>query len=253
MPKPVKSKDDRARLFFDIETSPNIGLFWRPGYKLTISHENIIHERSIICIGYKWANEKKVHCPTWDRNQSDKELLTNFVQVLNEADEIIAHNGDRFDITWIRTRCIKHGIPMMPNYTSIDTLKAAKNRFNFNSNKLDYISEYLGFGKKIKTDYDLWKRVLLDNDKKALKQMVTYCKHDVVLLEKVFDKMNPYLLPKTSIAGYVSDCPECGSSHTTVNKHRMTAAGYKKLTFRCVDCGKYHTVAESRFNKNMEL
>ena len=38
------------RLFFDIETSPNIGYFWRAGYKLNIGADNIIEERKIICI-----------------------------------------------------------------------------------------------------------------------------------------------------------------------------------------------------------
>ena len=165
----------RKRLFFDIETSPNIGLFWSPGYNLTISHDNIIHERSIICIGYKWEHERKVHCPTWDKNQSDKKLLEDFIKVMNEADEVIAHNGDKFDITWIRTRCLFHGIPMIPDYTSIDTLKVARGKFRFNSSKLDYIAEFCGFGKKIKTDLDLCKRVLLDNDKKALIELVKYC------------------------------------------------------------------------------
>jgi hypothetical protein len=36
------------RLFFDIETSPNIGLFWSAGFKLNIAPENIIKERAII-------------------------------------------------------------------------------------------------------------------------------------------------------------------------------------------------------------
>ena len=48
------------RLFFDIETSPNIGLFWTAGYKLNISPDSIIKERAIICICYKWAGDDKI-------------------------------------------------------------------------------------------------------------------------------------------------------------------------------------------------
>ena len=36
------------RLFVDIETSPNIGLFWRAGYKQTITPDSIIEERKVI-------------------------------------------------------------------------------------------------------------------------------------------------------------------------------------------------------------
>ena len=63
------------RLFFDIETSPNIGLFWEAGYRKTISPDNIIKERAIICICYKWEHEEEVHSLTWDKNQNDKKML----------------------------------------------------------------------------------------------------------------------------------------------------------------------------------
>jgi hypothetical protein len=65
----------RKRLYFDIETSPNIGLFWSAGYKQKIDYSNIIKERAIICICYKWEDEKQVHSLNWDKNQSDKKLL----------------------------------------------------------------------------------------------------------------------------------------------------------------------------------
>lgn len=240
------------RLFFDIETSPNIGLFWRPGFNLTITHENIINERKIICICYKWAGEKKVHSLQWNKNQDDKKMLEDFLPIMKEADEVVGHNCDRFDITWIRTRCIKHGIPMMPDYISIDTLKKASGRFNFNSNQLDYIAQYLGVGQKIKTEYALWKSVLLDNDAKALKKMVDYCKRDVVILERVWDKMNPYIKPKTSIATHVNDCPECGKE-TRVVKHRITANGYKRVQYQCKSCGKYGTMSESKYKNGKSI
>ena len=52
------SKEEFDRL---IETSPNIGMFWTAGYRQTISPDNIIKERAIICICYKWADEEQVH------------------------------------------------------------------------------------------------------------------------------------------------------------------------------------------------
>lgn len=237
------------RLFFDIETSPNIGLFWSPGYKVSISYENIIKERAIICIAWKWAGDSKVNALHWDKDQNDKEMLNEFVKVLEEADEIVAHNGDNFDIKWMRTRCLIHGIPVSPNFVTQDTLKLARGKFRFNSNRLDYIADFLGFGNKKPTGFDLWKAVLLDKDPKAMKKMLDYCKHDVVLLEKVWEKLMTYVPAKTSVAVNASQCPECGSSNTIINKRRVTAAGYKKVQFRCQDCGKYHTTAESRFIK----
>ena len=241
------------RLFFDIETSPNIVLSWETGYNLTIPHDNMVKERAIICIGYKWAGEKKINSLTWDKSQDDKAMLNTFIKIMNAADEVVAHNGDSFDIRWVRTRCIKHGIPMMPNPTSIDTFLLAKKGFKFNSNSLDYISQYLGIGKKKETNFKLWKNILLNNDKKSLSTMVDYCKQDVVLLEEVWNKLNPYVLATSNFASHSSHCPECGSYNTIVNKRRATASGYRKVTFQCNDCGKYHTIAESKWIKNTRI
>ncbi len=91
------------RLFFDIETSPNIGMFWSAGYKKDISPESIIKERAIICIAYKWAGDEKTHVLSWDENQDDKVMLEKFILIANSADELVGHNGDRFDLPWIRT------------------------------------------------------------------------------------------------------------------------------------------------------
>ena len=85
----------RRRLFFDIETSPNIGLFWEPGYKVRISSDNIIKERAIICIAWKYAGGR-VQSLSWDALQDDKDLLTTFIPILESADEVVAHYGDRF-------------------------------------------------------------------------------------------------------------------------------------------------------------
>jgi uncharacterized protein YprB with RNaseH-like and TPR domain len=241
------------RLFFDIETSPNVGLFWQPGYKLTLSYENIIKERAIICVAWKWLGRRNVQCLTWDKNQNDKALLEQFTKVMHSADEIVTHNGDRFDTPWLRTRCLKHGIPMSPSFVSIDTLQAARRRFNFNSNRLDYIAQFLDLGKKRPTGFDLWKSVVLDHSPEALKKMVSYCKHDVVLLEKVWDKMNPYIPPKTHAGNYTDECPECGSANTVVNGYRITAAGYRKIKLQCKDCGKYHSIAASRHEAAKEI
>ncbi len=249
----TKPKNKSKRLFFDVETAPNIGVFWESGYQINVPYENIVKERAIICICWKWSDEKKVHFSNWDASQDDKAMLQEFIGILNSADEIVAHNGNSFDIKWVRTRCLKHGIPVIPNYITIDTCKIAQKRFRFNSSSLDYLSQFLGLGKKIETKFDLWKKVLLNNDRKALKQMVDYCKHDVELLEKVWEKLNNYVEPTSNFATHNHHCPECNSEHVVINKRRVTAAGYKKITFRCSDCGKYHTMAESKFMKGKQI
>jgi DNA polymerase elongation subunit (family B) len=235
----------RRRLFFDLETAPNIGLFWEAGYKKNIGYENIIKERAIICICYKWEDEKEVSSLHWDYKQSDKKMLEAFIKICIEADEMVAHNGDRFDLAWIRTRCLFHGIQMFPNYVTIDTLKISRSKFKFNSNRLDYIGKFLGIGKKIKTEFSLWKDILLHKDKVAMAKMIKYCQMDVILLEKVYKKLASHI-PAKSHFGVIfgqdrKSCPECGSDDLIRSKNRTTATGLRKIQYICKTCNKYHT------------
>jgi len=235
----------RKRLYFDIETSPNIGFFWTAGFKLNISTESIIKERAIICICYKWEEDKVTHSLNWDSKQNDKKMLQDFIKVANEADELVGHNGDKFDLSWVRTRCLFHRLEMFPTYVTIDTLKVARSKFKFNSNKLNYIAKYLGIGQKIHTDYDLWKDIVLNKDKDAMDKMIKYCKMDVILLEKVHKELSLHIPAKTHygiiFGGDRGSCPECGSDDIVRNNKRVTATGLVKVQMRCKTCGKMHT------------
>lgn len=233
------------RLFFDIETSPNIVMSWRVGYKIQLSYDNIVQERAIICICYKWEDEEKVHYLTWDKG-CDKKMLEKFSKVANKANEIVGHNGDRFDIKWVRTRCLFHRIPTFPNWKSIDTLKQSRGSFLFNSNRLDYIGQFLGVGEKLDTGgFGLWKDVM-KGDKKALNKMVEYCQEDVRLLERVFKELEGYVKHSTHVAvlegGYKFQCPRCSSTDVRCNKTNVTAAGTIKRELQCKSCRRNYTV-----------
>lgn len=240
-------KTKRRRLFFDIETSPNIGLFWEAGYKKNITTDNIIRERAIICICYKWEDEKEVYALQWDAKQNDKRMLEQFVKVANTANELVGHNGDKFDLAWIRTRCLFHGIDMFPNYQTIDTLKVARSKFRFQSNRLNYIAEFLGLGGKIKTEFNLWKDILLNKDKVAMEKMIKYCKKDVSLLEEVYKLLGSHIAVKTHY-GVVfgqdrGSCPECGAGSEDLIKNNtvVTATGLTRIQYKCKVCNKFHS------------
>jgi uncharacterized protein YprB with RNaseH-like and TPR domain len=241
----------KKRLFFDIETSPNVVLSWNVGYKINLSYDNIIKERAIICICYKWEGEDKTYGITWN-DGDDYELLSKFITIANTADEIVAHNGDNFDIKWLRARAIKHGLIMRPKYDSIDTLKLSRSGFRFNSNRLDYLGKYLGLKGKTETNYDLWKDIILKNDKKALNLMVDYCKRDVELLEKVHAKLNPYVKHKYNYAVANEkpkcNCPECGSDNYIKAGIRVSAAGTRQQKIQCLDCYKFYSIDLNVFN-----
>ncbi len=236
-------KTNMRRLFLDIETSPNIVFSWRIGGKVYLSPDNILQERAIICACWKWEGAKEIGSLSW-KDGDDKALLQKLASVVAQADEVIGHNLDKFDLPWIRTRAIKHEISIFELVKTIDTYKLAARLFNFNSNRLDYLGEYLEVGKKIKTEYQWWKDVCR-GDKKRLKDMVTYCKQDVTLLEKVFHRLMVYA-PDITHAGLLSggvraDCPKCASANTIKRGSRVTTAT-KKAIMSCNDCGRNFTV-----------
>ncbi len=242
------------RLFLDLETSPNIGMFWRAGFKLTITPESIIKERAIICAGYKWAHEKGARILVWDKNQDDKALLAALIPIIAQADEVIMHNGDRFDMPWVRTRALFHGLPPVPDVKLIDTLKWARSKFYFNSNKLDYIAKYLGIGGKLKTEFGLWKDVVLNKDAAALKRMAEYCMNDVLLLERVWARLFDLMAPKTHVGvlggGDKWTDPRTGSTDVSVSKTRVSAAG--TISYQMKGPSGYYSISATQHQAYLE-
>lgn len=244
-PKKIK------RLFYDIETSYNIVKSWRVGYNLNIQPNDILHERAIISVAYKWEGEDLVNFLSWDKG-CDKKLVEKFVKVMAEADELVGHNIERYDTSFLMTRAIKHGILALPKYTQYDTLKKAKQHFNFNSNKLDYIAKFLGLegkynhqGMKMWDDiiqYDLFNIGNKADRNHSMDEMITYNMMDVVQTEEVFNRLRLYtehqihhgiLLNKPKFT-----CPNDGSENVKLIKTVVTKAGTVKRLMQCEDCGQ---------------
>lgn len=185
------------KLFIDIEVTPDIVYSWGIGHKVNLSHESIIQERQVICVAYKWEGENKIYCVEWD-NGDDRELLKKVSSLIYQADDIIGHNVQEFDIKFLRGRCLYHGIPFPQKLNIIDTYKESKNLFRLNSMRLDYLGKFLFSQGKTKTDFQMWKDITENNSKytESLNKMVKYCKDDVSLLVEVYNKIKGYLPEK---------------------------------------------------------
>jgi len=239
----------RKRLFFDIETSFCEGHFWRPGYNQTIHPHQITDYAKIISIHWKWEGQKTVHHLDWGlQEQCDKKMLKTFIKEMDKADEIVTHNGKRFDTPWIRTRCLFHGIAMRHTYNEIDTYKICKKYLNLPSNSLKEACKYYNLpSKKDAGGIQTWIDVIYKKDKAALKHLLYYGDGDITSLEALFEKLNPYIPSNMQYAvlrGYEKfHCPECGTL-ATHNKNYTTAAGTVQHYMRCknVTCAKVFKV-----------
>jgi len=243
------------RLFFDIETGYHLVRMWRIGKVGYVSPEQIKEHKQIFCICYKWQGDDTVHC--LDYRMGEKEMLKQFIRIMGEAHECIAHNSDKFDVKEIRTRAIYHGLLMFPEYRTLDTLKKSRHYFNFASNKLDYIGKYLGVGgKKEHEGLDMWIKVQENKDDQALDAMIEYCKRDVILLEDTFAVMSPFINHNNNFAvltgGERWECPECASSDVVMFRTYTTPMGVIRREMKCNQCKKQYKVSNKTYMEMLE-
>lgn len=243
------------RLLWDAEFSPNTVLSWRVGRKIHIPADNILVERQVISIAWKWLGTSKAYSLDWGAKQDDENLLCEFNEIINSADEAIAHFGDGYDWPMFRARCAIRGLATNPYTKTVCTCKMAR-KLGFNAKSLDYLSQVLKIGKKLDTGFGLWRRVL-DGEEKALKEMGKYNRYDVSpLLEGVYNRLVAISPPKTHVGVFEGgerwSCAHCASEKVKVSKTRITAQGTKQKQFQCLDCGKYYLVSTKAHNDYVE-
>lgn len=231
-------------LLFDIETSAAVGEFWSSPWQTSIIR--IVQDNHMIGWSAKWLNGKQTTKALCDYEgyepgtTDDSKLVADLATLLNEADMVVAHNGDRFDIPFTNGRMMVHGMHPLHKFKSYDTRKVAKSQFKLLSNKLDDILRILGIGRKIPIHYDTWEGCRA-GDMKAWNRMKRYNAHDTRMLEKVYLKFrawgashpNMNLLLNRSIEG----CPSCGSKETVRRGFNYTTTG-KRQEYSCHDCGR---------------
>jgi len=232
-------------LIFDIETAPMQAFTWSL-FKPRLSHENIIKDWFVLSWAAKWLFQNgtmsNVLTPKEALNGDDGRIIKGIWTLIDDADIIIAHNGDRFDIRKLNTRFIMNDLNPPSAYQSIDTLKIIrrdKTGFSFSSNRLDYMGQLVRNKGKIETDFDLWKRCC-NGEVEALSYMEKYNREDVELLEEVYMWLRPWIKGHPNIGLYMDTnepvCTNCGSFEITWGDFYYTPAG-KFSTFRCNSCG----------------
>ena len=188
-------------LFIDIETSPIKAWVWPPLYETNVI--KVIEGTKIICVSYKWNHEDEIRVISLPRYRGYKAGVVNDLllckalwKIISQADCIIAHNGDRFDIKKINGRFFLNGIQPTTPYITIDTLKVARKFLGLDSNKMGDICEALGIGRKLATrGRDTWLGCIA-GDKKSWQEMEAYNKHDVDLLVEVHNRLLPWAMSK---------------------------------------------------------
>jgi hypothetical protein len=235
-------------LLLDIETAPAVvhtfGL-----YDINVGVNQIVRDGYVLMWAAKWLGKKEVLWDSVSRHAAPKdydtigerEIAKSIWKLLDEADIVITHNGDDFDLRWLNAVFIKHHLPPVSTFKSVDTKKEAKKGGRFISNSLKWLLQKLDLGYKLDTGgFELWPRCMSGN-KAAWNHMIKYCKNDVTSLERLYRRLRPYMKLHPNLGLFSKKgtrvCPNCSSTHIRKKGFFYTSVS-RFQRWICLDCGK---------------
>jgi len=246
-------------LLLDIETAPSKVYTWGL-WDQNVGLNQIIQDEYMLCWCAKWLGERKIHFDSivnykkeFKRDPaSDKKLAQSIWNLMDEADIVITHNGDKFDIKWLNTLFLKHKLSPVSTFRSIDTLKETRGNFRLVSYKLEYLLRRLGIGEKMKHEgFGLWTKCMA-GDRGAWRVMEKYNRRDVTELEKLYEEIKPFIKHHPNLSLYTDSnelaCPNCGSTDNRVKGYAFTSTN-KFRRYKCNHCGKQYRGRQGLLSK----
>ena len=222
----------------DIETSPNLGYVWGL-WDQNIGLPQLVDVTEMLCFCAKWMGDDNLIFHS--KQTGKKEMVAAAWDVLDKADAVVHFNGKRFDIPHLNREFVEQGFTPPSPFKQIDLLQTVKRQFRLPSNKLEYVSRWLGLsGKLSHTGFELWLGCMR-GDKKAWDLMERYNRQDVVLTEEAYSKLLPWI-PSHPNPSNFDDTQElqcrCGSRNYNKEGFAYTQVG-KYQQYSCKDCGSW--------------
>lgn len=232
-------------LTLDIETSPNVAYTWGL-YDQNIAISQILEGSRILCVTAKWYDSNSTIFLS-ENELGHTEMIRQVWKLLDETDILVTYNGISFDEKHMNREFILAGLTPPAPYRHIDLYRTVRSQFKFASNKLDYVSQALGIGQKVKHEGQaLWNAVLA-GDAKAWAKMRKYNIQDVRLTESLFDFLGPWIKSMPNMGTFTGErcCYRCASKNLSDHGfgHTNTTV-YTRL--RCDDCGAWSRSSVSR-------
>ena len=227
-------------LFFDIETVPHEVYAWGL-WDQNVGLSQIIQPGRVFGFAAKWLGEKEA---VWvsDDTVGHAAMVRMAHAMLSNADIVVTYNGISFDIPHMQREFLLAGLHPPKPYKQIDLMRVVKKQFKFASNKLDFVSQQLGLGRKTSHEgFDLWVKCMA-GDEKALRKMAVYAKQDVRLTEKLYHYLLPWLTNVPHIGQMdgqeEGSCWACGGT-----KLRRDGVAFAFVTtyrlYQCLKCGAW--------------
>jgi DNA polymerase elongation subunit (family B) len=225
-------------LLLDIETSPNTAHVWGL-WQQNVSINQLMESSYVLCYAAKWLGDEEVVFDSVHQAKP-KAMLKGIHRLLNDADAVVHYNGTKFDIPTLNKEFLLHSFNPPSPYKQIDLLRVVRSNFRFPSNKLDYVAQRLGLGKKHEHEgHELWVKCM-NGDKDAWKRMEQYNIQDVVLLESLYNSLRPWIRNHPNHNLFADDhvCPNCASTRLQKRGTSISSTGtYQR--YQCLACGTW--------------
>lgn len=130
----------------------------------------------------------------WDTKRSDDSAVVKaIVHELAKYDIWIAHNGNRYDVPFLRTRLARWNLPPLPTAKLVDPVMLARNKLKMSYNSLNQIANYLGVNSKTEVMGEQWLAASLDGCRKSMNYIVEHCVQDCYVLDRVVGRIKSYV------------------------------------------------------------
>lgn len=222
-------------LFLDIETSPNVAHVWGI-WQQNVSLNQLMESSYTLCWAAKWLGEDTIHYDSIHQS-TPRKMVKRIHALIEQADMVVHYHGTAFDIPTLNKEYLLHKLPPPSPVKELDLLKIVRQKFRFPSNKLDYVAQRLGLGKKYDHEgHTLWVKCM-NKDSAAWAVMEQYNRHDVVLLEKLYTVLLPWMKNHLNRSVYTGRacCPNCGSKESQKRGFAYTT-GCVYQRYQCNAC-----------------
>jgi uncharacterized protein YprB with RNaseH-like and TPR domain len=199
----------------------------------------MIDSSRVLCYAAKWVGNDQIFFDSI-KNSSHKSMLKGIHALLDMADGVISYNGRKFDLPVLHKEFLLHNFNPPSPYKHIDLLNTMRRQFKFTSNKLDYVCQQLKLGKKSDHEgFELWLKCM-NKDAEAWKKMEEYNVQDVILLEKLYHKLMPWIQshPNQNVFADEHVCPSCASPKIQKRGTAVSGTGVYQR-YQCRACGTW--------------
>lgn len=225
-------------LTLDIECSPTVAHVWGL-WDQNVGINQIVDDGRMICFAAKWYGDSQTMFFS-EAKDGHRGMVEAAWRLLDECDVLVSFNGKKYDVKHLNREFVLAGLGAPSPYRNMDLLPVVRRQFAFPSNKLDYVAQRLGLGRKVQHEgHGLWV-ACMEGDVEAWSRMEAYNRGDVVLTEALYDRLRPWLTGGPHLGLWVNGgglaCPQCGGVECVPVGEATTGVSVFEA-FRCVSCG----------------